>query len=282
MKKDSFILHNDSLEILDELTDEEAGKLFKAIYQHHLNLNNEDYTEDILKDRALQFAFKPFKNQLNRDFEKYKQTVEKRKKAGAKGGKQRVANQASASSAKQNQANQAVNDSVSVSDNVNDSVSVSVASPQKNKPSNVISKYKELISNSNQDVREQTSYNQIALKGNDIDKMIIGIENFANSNQDFKYSLPNFIKDGIYLDYQKAKAIEKKGSILIPKDLIGKVFKYDGETIEFKENGYYKQEKQWLVKNVDNVKEMIQIYHKGIQQKEITSSKVSNLLQGAK
>ena len=35
MKKDSFILHNDSLEILEELTDEEAGKLFKEIYIFH-------------------------------------------------------------------------------------------------------------------------------------------------------------------------------------------------------------------------------------------------------
>ena len=30
----SFILHKDSLSILDQLTDQQAGKLFKALYEY--------------------------------------------------------------------------------------------------------------------------------------------------------------------------------------------------------------------------------------------------------
>ena len=35
--KKSFILYKDQKEVIDELTDEEAGKLFKAIYQYNDN-----------------------------------------------------------------------------------------------------------------------------------------------------------------------------------------------------------------------------------------------------
>jgi len=37
MKK-SFILHHDTLNVLDELTDEQAGKLFKAIFNYHIGM----------------------------------------------------------------------------------------------------------------------------------------------------------------------------------------------------------------------------------------------------
>lgn len=210
MEKDSFILHNDSLEILDELTDEEAGKLFKAICQYHLNINNDNYTENILKDRALQFAFKPFKNQLNRDFKKYKETIEKRRKAGAKGGKQRVANQASASTTKQRVANQA--DSVKESESVSDNVSVKDNDRESNKisPSFLINKYRELISNENEMVQESTSFNQIALRIKDLDKIHRGIINYSEyikKKRNKPEKLFFFIKNNIYLDYQEEKEV---------------------------------------------------------------------------
>lgn len=77
----SFILHNDSLEILDKLSDEQAGKLFKAIkfYQKHKQLPQLDFTLDLV--------FTPFLNQFKRDEEKYQNIVERNKINGSKGGR---------------------------------------------------------------------------------------------------------------------------------------------------------------------------------------------------
>ena len=61
----SFVLHKDSLNILDELTDDEAGKLIKAIYKYQV-------TGEIEKlERGLNFIFTGFVNQFKRDQEKY-------------------------------------------------------------------------------------------------------------------------------------------------------------------------------------------------------------------
>lgn len=135
--KQSFILHKDSLCILDKLTDEQAGKLFKAIY---LWQQTKELPElDVLLDMAIT----PFINQFMRDDILYEKTSEDRKIAGSLGGKKRIenlskkkktnkleANQASASNFKQikqdqaNQANQADSDSDNDSDNVSDSKKV--------------------------------------------------------------------------------------------------------------------------------------------------------------
>lgn len=61
----SFLIHTDSLSILGKLTDEQAGKLFKAISAYN---NNAELPE---MDFAMQIAFEPFKNQFIRDNEKY-------------------------------------------------------------------------------------------------------------------------------------------------------------------------------------------------------------------
>jgi hypothetical protein len=93
--KKSFLLHIDSLDILDDLTNGQAGVLFKAIkaYQHD---------DDFPLDSIVKIAFSPFKNQFLRDDEKYIKTCERRAIAGSKGGKQKVAN---ASKCKQEVAN---------------------------------------------------------------------------------------------------------------------------------------------------------------------------------
>lgn len=69
-------------------------------------------------DFAIDMAITPFINQFKRDSEKYVLTVEKRKLAGSKGGKQKLAN---ASKSKQSVENLA--DSVNVNDSVSDSKS---------------------------------------------------------------------------------------------------------------------------------------------------------------
>ena len=87
MERKSFVLHLDSLEDFNELTKEEIGTLFLAMIDYNKNVLNGDEKDLIIDDKLLEFIFKPFKKQFIRDFEKYKKTSEKRRIAGATGGK---------------------------------------------------------------------------------------------------------------------------------------------------------------------------------------------------
>lgn len=110
-KRKSFIIHKDSLSVLKKLNDVQAGKLFKSIaaYQEH-NL--------LPEDNLISIVFEPFLNQFIRDEENYRNTCERRREAGSKGGKQKVAN---ASKSKQKVANLADSKSDSKSDSDSDS-----------------------------------------------------------------------------------------------------------------------------------------------------------------
>ena len=106
--RNSFILHLDSLVILDEMTNEQAGIFLKSIKQYQITKKLPEL------DFGLKMAITPFINQFIRDEENYKKTCEARRLAGGKGGKQKVAN---ASKSKQRVANLADSDSKSDSDN---------------------------------------------------------------------------------------------------------------------------------------------------------------------
>jgi len=77
--KKSFLIHIDSLDVLDDLTNEQAGELFNAIRLHQIG-------EEIELKGVVRVAFSPFKNQFKRDDEKYQLTCKRRAEAGAKGG----------------------------------------------------------------------------------------------------------------------------------------------------------------------------------------------------
>jgi hypothetical protein len=85
MKK-SFILHIDSLCILEEMTNDQAGMLFKAIYKFQLG-------EEPNLDFALRMAFTPFKNQFIRDNESYKNQSLINSLNGKKGGRPKKPNE---------------------------------------------------------------------------------------------------------------------------------------------------------------------------------------------
>lgn len=126
--KNSIIVYRDWKKIFDELSDDEAGKLIKHFFSY---VNDEN---PILDDKYLKMAFLPIKSALQRDLKHWESVKERRSESGRIGGlksgetrskhNQSEANEANASTTKQNEANEAVivSDSVIVNDNVIDSV----------------------------------------------------------------------------------------------------------------------------------------------------------------
>ena len=76
-------MHIDSLGILDELTDEQAGQLFKLIYSYH-NTNKPNKTQIT---QLVNLAFYPFKSQFERDLQAYNNVCDRNKNNGILGGR---------------------------------------------------------------------------------------------------------------------------------------------------------------------------------------------------
>jgi len=110
----SFIVHNDSLGILDSLSDEQCGELFRAIKAYQLG-------EDLELSPIVDVAFYPFKSQFIRDNEKYQNIVDRNKLNGSKGGRPKNPVEPSGLSGNPEKPQKA--DSVSKSDSKSDSKS---------------------------------------------------------------------------------------------------------------------------------------------------------------
>ena len=129
MEKNSFVLFKEQKEIVDKLSDEDAGKLFKAIFEYVDNGEVPKLTQ------LLDIVIIPFKQSIDRNSEKWEQIKEKRSLAGkasaekrASKNKQNPTNPTNVNSVKQtstnvNKSQQSSTDST-VSVSVSDSVSV--------------------------------------------------------------------------------------------------------------------------------------------------------------
>lgn len=98
--KNSFLLYVDRLEVLDEMTDEDAGKLFKAI---------RDYVKDgSIPERGtlVSIAFRALKPALDSDSEKYHLMCLRRSEAGKKGGRPKKQEKAKKANAFEEKANE--------------------------------------------------------------------------------------------------------------------------------------------------------------------------------
>jgi len=113
--KESFILHLDSLSVLDELTNEQAGILFKALRDY-----NEGKEPEL--DFSMKMAFLPFKNQFVRDLKNYEKVIERNKLNGSKGGRPKKPKETQKTQVVFEKPKKADSDSDSVSDNVNDNI----------------------------------------------------------------------------------------------------------------------------------------------------------------
>ena len=76
--KNGFLLYADQKEILDELSNEQVGELFKTIFAYVNDLNPK-IREDI------KFPFLAFKSRLRFDLKKWEKISQVRSEAGKKG-----------------------------------------------------------------------------------------------------------------------------------------------------------------------------------------------------
>ena len=83
IKRKSFVLHHDSLELVyEDFSNEQAGMLLKALYRFDAFGEMPEF-----EDSTLKFAFKSFMKQFLRDREKYEKQVLRNRENGAKGGR---------------------------------------------------------------------------------------------------------------------------------------------------------------------------------------------------
>ena len=96
MNPKSFILYLDLLGSLDELNDEQAGRLFKAIRAYHMSKaegaeRNWGAEFDSYMDNFItKLAFHPFRAAFERDADKYQSLVDRNRRNGKKGGRKKA------------------------------------------------------------------------------------------------------------------------------------------------------------------------------------------------
>ena len=113
--KKSFVLYCDSKSMVNKMTDESAGRLFKHIFSYVTDENPET------NDPFVDLAFEHFKQYLKRDLKKYESYIEKQSINGQKGGRPKKTQKTQPFNLKPKKA-----DSVSVSDSVNEIIDKSI------------------------------------------------------------------------------------------------------------------------------------------------------------
>ena len=129
-KKNAFLLYKDQWDAISDLDDKYLGQLFRAIFEYQIHGTVPEVHSLIYRD------FKHLRPGFDRDNAKYQAIVEKKRLAGAEGGKQKAANLADASTSKQDLANVAPNDNDNDNDNdISFTPVTAVAEPSKQKKS---------------------------------------------------------------------------------------------------------------------------------------------------
>ena len=111
----SIIIHLDSLDVLDKLTPEQSGELFKAIRDYNLGIVPE-------MSMVVDLVFTQFKNQFDRDIEKYHNVCKRNKENGKKGGRPITQKTQVVNSITQNNPNNLKNKNKSKKDSKNNNI----------------------------------------------------------------------------------------------------------------------------------------------------------------
>ena len=130
--KKSFILYADQISLIEKLTDEEAGRLVKHLFEYVNDRN------PVAVDRLTEIAFEPIKQQLKRDLKDWEETKESKSRGGKIGMERRWA--------EHNKNKQALTEDnlvtknvtpITVNGNVNENVTVSVTDTVNDKIQNL-------------------------------------------------------------------------------------------------------------------------------------------------
>jgi len=116
MKKDSFVLYISQYIAIKDLTDEQLGKLFRAIFEKQLG-------NEVVLDNDIKIAFNFINNQMVVDNEKYLKKCEILKNNAKKGGAPK-GNRNAKKSKQPNREKNNLNDNDNEHDNDNDNVNV--------------------------------------------------------------------------------------------------------------------------------------------------------------
>jgi len=79
--KKSFLLYTDQIGLFEKLSDEDAGRLIKFIFNYVNDRNPETQSQ------LIEIAFEPIKLQLKRDLKKWDKYIKKQRVNGSKGGR---------------------------------------------------------------------------------------------------------------------------------------------------------------------------------------------------
>ena len=75
-EKKSFVLYQEQEEVINRLSDEQAGKIYKAIFEYNRT------GETPKMEQLLDFIFIPIKQSIDRNKDKWVETCQRRSEAG--------------------------------------------------------------------------------------------------------------------------------------------------------------------------------------------------------
>ena len=181
--KKSFVAYCDWQETFEELSDEEAGKLVKHLFNYVNDKNPET------SDKLTKMCFIPIKQSLKRDLKKYEKYVEKQSVNGKKGGRPKNPTLSQITQPFIGKPKKA--DSVSVSVSVNDNV----INKQKEKRLLDFETFWNLYNKKKGTKQAKDKFLKLPQK--DVDKILLTVKSFVGSIKDKQFQpLPTSYLNG--------------------------------------------------------------------------------------
>ena len=203
-EKNGFILYNDIIHTVEELSDEQAGKLFKHILRYVNDKN--PITEDVL----IKIAFEPIKQSLKRDLVKYENIRTKNKENALK--RWNATASESMQTDTKNADSDSVSDSVRVKDNIDyqamlEFINTSFGRNFRVMNNSIKDKYKSLL-------KQGYTKQQI------IDSINNCKENDYHKQNNYQYCTPEFFSRSVTIDKYSEKSTIQNVSKFIHNEII--------------------------------------------------------------